>query len=628
MVKKEFQTESKRILDLMINSVYTHREIFLRELISNASDAIDKLYFRSLTDPNIGLSRDDFRILITADKNNRTLTISDNGCGMNREELEKNLGTIARSGTLEFKTSNELKDDIDIIGQFGVGFYSAFMVSKKVTVISLAYGENQAYKWESTGVDGYTVEPCEKSEVGTDVILELKDNTDEENYDEFLNGYRISALVKKYSDYIRYPIKMEMERTRPKKNNDKEYETYYELETLNSMVPLWKRNKSDLKEEDYKEFYKNKFFDFSDPLLYVHTNAEGAVTYNALLYVPSNAPYNYYTKEFQRGLQLYSSGVLIMENCPELLPDYFSFVRGLVDTQDLSLNISREMLQHDRQLKLIAKSIEKKIKSELQKLLESDREKYTSFFKLFGLPIKFGIYQSFGANKDLLKDLLVYHSLNENKFITIQEYVDSMKPEQPHIYYVCGENVETVSRLPQLERIREKGFDVLCMTDDVDEFLVKLLGDWNGKKFVSVTSGDLGLSEEDEKKATDEKEKQYKELLDEVRKALEDKVSSVKLSMRLKSHPACLSSEGEVSLEMEKVLNAMPTGIDVKARRVLELNADHDVFKKLVELKDTDPDKLATYSRILYGQSLLIEGLPLEDPVAFSEDLCRIMSAG
>lgn len=421
---------------------------------------------------------------------------------------------------------------------------------------------------------------------------------------------------------------MEMERTRPKKNNDKEYETYYELETLNSMVPLWKRNKSDLKEEDYKEFYKNKFFDFSDPLLYVHTNAEGAVTYNALLYVPSNAPYNYYTKEFQRGLQLYSSGVLIMENCPELLPDYFSFVRGLVDTQDLSLNISREMLQHDRQLKLIAKSIEKKIKSELQKLLESDREKYTSFFKLFGLPIKFGIYQSFGANKDLLKDLLVYHSLNENKFITIQEYVDSMKPEQPHIYYVCGENVETVSRLPQLERIREKGFDVLCMTDDVDEFLVKLLGDWNGKKFVSVTSGDLGLSEEDEKKTTDEKEKQYKELLDEVRKALEDKVSSVKLSMRLKSHPACLSSEGEVSLEMEKVLNAMPTGIDVKARRVLELNADHDVFKKLVELKDTDPDKLATYSRILYGQSLLIEGLPLEDPVAFSEDLCRIMSAG
>lgn len=625
-MKKQFQTESKRILDLMINSIYTHKEIFLRELISNASDAIDKLYFRTLTDSDIGMSRDDFRILITADKNKRTLTISDNGCGMNSEELESNLGTIARSGTLEFKNTNELDGDIDIIGQFGVGFYSAFMVSKKVTVISLAYGEKQAYKWESTGVDGYIIEPCEKEETGTEIILELKDNTEEENYDEFLNGYQISALVKKYSDYIRYPIKMEIEKSRPKKDNDKEYETYFELETLNSMVPLWKRNKSDIKEEDYNNFYKDKFFDFSDPLIAVHTNAEGAVTYNALLYVPANAPYNYYTKEFQRGLQLYSSGVLIMENCPDLLPDYFSFVRGLVDTQDLSLNISREMLQHDRQLKLIAKSIEKKIKNELKKLLDKDREKYTTFFKLFGLPIKFGIYQSFGAQKDFLKDLLVYQSLNEDKYITIQEYVDSMKPEQSHIYYVCGDSVENISRLPQLERIREKGYDVLCMTDDVDEFLVKLLGDWDGKNFISATSGDLGLSEEDEKKATDEKEKEHKELLEAIQKALDDKVSSVKLSLRLKSHPVCLSSEGEVSLEMEKVLNAMPTGGGVKAKRVLELNAEHAVFKKLIDLKESDPDKLSTYSRILYGQSLLIEGLPLEDPVAFGEDLCKLMS--
>lgn len=625
-MKKQFQTESKRILDLMINSIYTHKEIFLRELISNASDAIDKLYFRTLTDSDIGMSRDDFRILITADKNKRTLTISDNGCGMNSEELESNLGTIARSGTLEFKNTNELDGDIDIIGQFGVGFYSAFMVSKKVTVISLAYGEKQAYKWESTGVDGYIIEPCEKEETGTEIILELKDNTEEENYDEFLNGYQISALVKKYSDYIRYPIKMEIEKSRPKKDNDKEYETYFELETLNSMVPLWKRNKSDIKEEDYNNFYKDKFFDFSDPLIAVHTNAEGAVTYNALLYVPANAPYNYYTKEFQRGLQLYSSGVLIMENCPDLLPDYFSFVRGLVDTQDLSLNISREMLQHDRQLKLIAKSIEKKIKNELKKLLDKDREKYTTFFKLFGLPIKFGIYQSFGAQKDFLKDLLVYQSLNEDKYITIQEYVDSMKPEQSHIYYVCGDSVENISRLPQLERIREKGYDVLCMTDDVDEFLVKLLGDWDGKNFISATSGDLGLSEEDEKKATDEKEKEHKELLEAIQKALDDKVSSVKLSLRLKSHPVCLSSEGEVSLEMEKVLNAMPTGGGVKAKRVLELNAEHAVFKKLIDLKERDPDKLSTYSRILYGQSLLIEGLPLEDPVAFGEDLCKLMS--
>jgi len=627
METKQFQTESKRILDLMINSIYTHKEIFLRELISNASDAIDKLYFRSLTDQGVGLNREDFSILITADKNNKTLTISDNGCGMNKDELESNLGTIARSGTLDFKKSNDLGEDVDIIGQFGVGFYAAFMVSKKVTVISRAYGEDTAYKWESSGIEGYTIEPWTKDGFGTDVILTLKDNTEDEKYDEFLESYRISSLVKKYSDYIRYPIKMEMSRHRPKKDNDKEYEEYFELETLNSMIPIWKRSKAELKTEDYNNFYKDKFFDYSDPLLTIHTNAEGAATYNALLYIPSKAPYDFYTKDFKRGLQLYSSGVLIMDNCADLLPDYFGFVRGLVDSQDLSLNISREMLQHDRQLKVIEKSIEKKIKAELKKMLDTDREKYNEFFKVFGRPIKFGIYSSFGINKDTLKDLLTFHSLNENKPVTISEYVGAMKSEQTHIYYACGETPEKIARLPQLELVREHGYDVLCLTEDVDEFVIKILNDWEGKKFKSVTSGDLDLGEKTDKKATEKKEKANKDLLEFISTALNGKVSSVKLSRRLKSHPVCLSAEGEVSLEMEKVLNAMPAGGEIKAKRVLELNPDHPIFETLTRLHEQDKDKLSAYSRILYGQALLIEGLSLEDPVAFSEDICSLMNA-
>jgi molecular chaperone HtpG len=630
MEKKQFQSESKRVLELMINSIYTHKEIFLRELISNASDAIDKLYFKSLTDSNVDMGRGDFEIIIKVDKDNRTITVSDNGCGMNAEQLESNLGTIAHSGTLRFKTSEEKLDDMDLIGQFGIGFYAAFMVSEKVTVTSLAYGEDQAYRWESTGVDGYTIEPCKKNGVGTDIVLMLKDNTEDESYDEFLDKYRISALVKKYSDYIRYPIKMEMEKTRIKESgdgdsSDNEYETYTELETLNSMVPLWKRNKAELKDEDYNSFYREKFFDFSDPLLTIHTNAEGMVSYNALLFIPSKAPYNYYTKDFQRGLQLYSSGVLIMENCADLLPDYFSFVRGLADSQDLSLNISREMLQHDRQLKLIANSLEKKIKNELKKILTNDREKYTDFFNTFGLAIKYGIYQDFGAKKDFLKDLLVYHSLNEGKYVTVAEYVEKMDDDQPHIYYISGHDPKAISRLPQLEKIKEKGYDVLCLTDDVDEFVIQVLGDWDGKTFMSAKSGDTGLSEETEKKEIEDREKEHSELLDAIKSALGDKVTSVKLSTRLKSHPVCLSAEGEISLEMEKVLNSMPQGGNIKAKRVLELNAEHPVFRKLVELKENDPQKFDVFSRVLYGQALLIEGVDLEDPIAFSEDITAMM---
>lgn len=627
METKQFQTESKRILDLMIHSIYTHKEIFLRELISNGSDAIDKLYFKSLTDSGVGLGREDFKIWIRADKDARTLTISDNGCGMDREQLESNLGTIARSDTLTFKKEHDLGSDIDVIGQFGVGFYAAFMVSQKVTVLSKAYGSDEAWQWESEGVEGYTISPVQKDHFGTEVILLLKEDTEDEKYSEFLEGYRLKSLVKKYSDYIRYPIRMEVEKYRAKdpENEDAESEKYLEEETLNSMIPLWKRKKADIKEEDYHGFYKDKFYDYTDPMLTIHTNAEGASTYNALLYIPSKPPYNYYTKEFQRGLQLYSSGVLIMENCADLLPDYFGFVRGLVDSQDLSLNISRELLQHDRQLKLIEKSLDKKIKSELLKLMTSDREKYNEFFKQFGLPIKFGIYQAYGMNSDHLKDLLVFHSLQENKPVSIEEYVLAMKADQTHIYYASGANPEAISRLPQLELVREKGYDVLCLTEDVDEFVLKILQNWNGKEFMSVTSGDLDFADKKDKKAKEKREKDHKELLEFMRDALGGKVSSVVLSTRLKSHAVCLSSEGDVSLEMEKILRAMPGAGEVKAKRVLELNGDHPMFQTLTALLETDKDKLSAYARILYGQALLIDGLPLEDPVAFTTDITSLL---
>ena len=626
MGTKQFKTESKRILDLMINSIYTHKEIFLRELISNASDALDKLYFRSLTDSGVGMSREDFAIDLKVDQVQRTLTISDNGCGMTKEDLENNLGTIARSGTLNFKKENELGEDVDVIGQFGVGFYAAFMVSKKVTVISRAYGEEQAWKWVSKGVEGYTVTEAEKGTCGTDVILELKDDTEDEKYGEFLDQYRISAIVRKYSDYIRYPIRMPMTREQLKEGSKDEYETVTEIQTLNSMIPLWRKQKSELKDEDYNSFYKEKFYDFTDPLKVIHTRAEGAVTYTALLYIPAKAPYNYYTKEFEKGLQLYSNGVMIMDKCADLLPDYFSFVRGLVDSQDLSLNISREMLQHDRQLRAIEKSLEKKIKAELVKLLKDDRETYEKFYQSFGLQLKFGVYQGYGENKDFLQELLMFHSLNENKLVTLAEYVASMKEDQKYIYYACGETIARIGQLPQLELLKDKGYDVLCLTDDVDEFVMRMLVKFEEKELRSVASGDLGLETEEEKKAAEEQSSEKKELLDFLKEKLDGKVAAVRLSQRLKSHPVCLTSQGELSLEMEKVLNAMPVEQKVKAERVLELNPNHPVFQTLCNLFDTDREKLGQYADLLYDQALLIEGLPLEDPVAFSNRLCELMS--
>lgn len=637
MAQKEFKAESKRLLDLMIHSIYTHREIFLRELISNASDAIDKLYYHTLQEGNTGLSRDDFAISITLDKDKRTLTLSDNGCGMGREELEENLGTIARSGSLDFKQANEQKDEIDIIGQFGVGFYSAFMVSDKVKVISRAYGSDAAYCWESEGAEGYSIEPCEKQGHGTDIILSIKGNTEEDSFDEFLDPYRIRALVQKYSDYIRYPIRMEMEKTRMKENPEDadkdpkdqkpEYETYTEVETLNSMVPLWKKSKSELTPEDYNQFYKEKFYDYEDPARVIHSSTEGAATYNALLFIPARAPYNYYTRDFEKGLQLYASGVLIMDKCADLLPDCFSFVRGLVDSQDLSLNISREMLQHDRQLKIIESRLEKKIKSELELMLKNDREKYEAFFKNFGLQLKYGAYGDYGAHKDLLQDLLLFYSSFEDKPVTLAEYVGRMKEEQKHIYYACGETIERIAALPQTERVREKGYEILYLTDDVDEFCLGALHEYEGKEFKSVSAGDLDIDGDEEKKELEQQQEENKGLLEAMKEALGDKVSAVRISQRLKSHPVCLTAEGALSLEMEKVLGAMPgEHPGVKAQRVLELNANHPVFQKLKALYEGDRGQLGSFAGLLYSQALLIEGLPVEDPVAFSNAICELMA--
>ncbi len=631
MAKKQFKAESKRLLDMMIHSIYTHREIFLRELISNASDAIDKLYYKALTDGISGLSRDDFAIQISVDKDNRTLNVSDNGIGMTAEELENNLGTIAQSGSLKFKKDAEEKEDIDIIGQFGVGFYSAFMVSDKVTVISRPYGSDTAWKWESTGADGYTISEAQKEGHGTDIILSLKANTDEDNYDEFLDSYRIQSLVKKYSDYIRYPIKMAVEKSRLKEGTgteDKpaEYESYTEVETLNSMVPIWKKNKNELKPEDYNQFYKEKFFDFQDPLAVIHSSTEGAATYNALLFIPAKPPFDFYTKEFEKGLQLYASGVLIMDKCADLLPDYFSFVRGLVDSQDLSLNISREMLQHDRQLKLIADRLQKKIKSELKSMLENDREKYETFYKSFGLTLKYGAYSGYGANKDVLEDLLMFYSSSEKKLVTLAEYKERKKEDQKYIYYACGETVEKIDRLPQTEMLRDRGFEILYCTDDVDEFALRMMRDFDGKEFRSVSDKDLGIEDAGENEAVKEKAEENKELLRLLKDDLEGKVKDVRLSTRLKSHPVCLSADGGVSIEMEKVLNSMPGDQKVQAERVLELNPDHPVFETLRTLFQSDADKLKTYAGLLYNQALLIEGLPIEDPVAFSNAICDLMA--
>lgn len=632
MKTKQFKAESKRLLDMMIHSIYTHKEIFLRELISNASDAMDKLYFRSLTDEKVGMNREDFAIDLKIDKDARTLSITDNGIGMTQEELEKNLGTIANSGSLKFKNENKLEDDVDIIGQFGVGFYSAFMVAKRVTVRSKAYGSDQAYQWQSEGVDGYTIEPCDKETVGTEIILEIKDDAEDETYSEFLEQYRIQGLVKKYSDYIRYPIRMDMTKSRRKEteNADKdaapEYEEYVENETLNSMVPLWRKNKSELTDADYNAFYKEKFFDYNEPLLHIHTKSEGTATFNALLYIPSKAPYDYYTKEYEKGLQLYSSGVMIMEKCADLLPDYFSFVKGLVDSEDLSLNISRELLQHDRQLKIIAKALEKSIRNELTKLLKNDRAAYEKFFEAFGLQLKFGVYNGYGMNKDALKDLLLFYSSSEKKPVTLAEYVSRMKEDQTCIYYATGENIARIDHLPQTELVKDKGFEILYLTENVDEFAIKMLMNYEGKEFKSVSAGDLDLETEEEKKEIEEKSKEHADLFNDMQKALEGKVKSVRLSQRLKSHPVCLTSEGALSLEMEKVLNAMPTDQKVQADRVLEINPEHPIFAKLVQLQKENPDKLKAYAKLLYDQALLIEGMSIEDPVAFSNQICELMA--
>lgn len=640
MAKKQFKAESKRLLDMMINSIYTHKEIFLRELISNASDAIDKLYFRSLTDDSVKLKKKDFFIRLAADKENRTLTVRDNGIGMTKEELEKNLGTIAKSGSLDFKNENETGGKVDVIGQFGVGFYSAFMVASRVTVRSRAFGAQEAWQWESTGAEGYTIEPCDKEDVGTEVILVVKENEGEEHYDEFLDDWRLAGIVKKYSDYIRYPIKMLREKSRAIEGTDKdeeghykapEYETYTEDETLNSMVPIWKRDKKKVKDEEYAQFYKDKFGDYSDPARVIQSKTEGTATFNALLFIPSRTPYNYYTKEYEKGLQLYSSGVLIMEKCADLLPDYFSFVKGLVDSEDLSLNISREMLQHDSQLKLIKTALERKIKNELASWLKNDREKYEEFFKNFGLQLKMGCYASYGMNKELLQDLLLFHSAKENKLVTLREYYEAMPEDQKYIYYAAGESTDRLAKLPAAERVLDKGFDILYLTDDVDEFMLQMLRSYGDKEkekeFRNISADDLGIETDAEKEEVKAKNEENKELFEAMKAALDGKVTEVRLSQRLKSHPVCLSSSGPLSIEMEKVLNSMPAQQEkVKSEKVLELNGEHEVFAALKRLFEAgDKEKLAAYSEILYDQALLIEGLALEDPVAYANNVCKLM---
>ena len=640
MAKKQFKAESKRLLDMMINSIYTHKEIFLRELISNASDAIDKLYFRSLTDDSVKLKKKDFFIRLAADKENRTLTVRDNGIGMTKEELEKNLGTIAKSGSLDFKNENETGGKVDVIGQFGVGFYSAFMVASRVTVRSRAFGAQEAWQWESTGAEGYTIEPCDKEDVGTEVILVVKENEGEEHYDEFLDDWRLAGIVKKYSDYIRYPIKMLREKSRAIEGTDKdeeghykapEYETYTEDETLNSMVPIWKRDKKKVKDEEYAQFYKDKFGDYSDPARVIQSKTEGTATFNALLFIPSRTPYNYYTKEYEKGLQLYSSGVLIMEKCADLLPDYFSFVKGLVDSEDLSLNISREMLQHDSQLKLIKTPLERKIKNELAAWLKNDREKYEEFFRNFGLQLKMGCYASYGMNKELLQDLLLFHSAKENKLVTLREYYEAMPEDQKYIYYAAGESTDRLAKLPAAERVLDKGFDILYLTDDVDEFMLQMLRSYGDKEkekeFRNISADDLGIETDAEKEEVKAKNEENKELFEAMKAALDGKVTEVRLAQRLKSHPVCLSSSGPLSIEMEKVLNSMPAQQEkVKSEKVLELNGEHEVFAALKRLFEAgDKEKLAAYSEILYDQALLIEGLALEDPVAYANNVCKLM---
>lgn len=626
MKKKQFKTESQKLLDMMINSIYTHKEIFLRELISNASDAIDKLYFKSLTDTSISIKQSDYAIWIEADKASRTLTISDNGCGMSNEELEKNLGTIAKSGSFDFKRDNDQGESVDIIGQFGVGFYSAFMVADKITVRSKQYGEDTASVWESSGVDGYTVDECDKESFGTEIILHIKEDTDDEKYSEFLEEYKLRGLVKKYSDYIRYPIKMSVTRKEKKEGTENEYEDVTKVETLNSMVPIWKKAQSEVSDEEYKNFYSEKFYDYEAPAKVITQKSEGTATYTALMFIPSHAPYNYYTKDYEKGLELYSSGVMIMEKCADLLPDYFSFVKGLVDSSDLSLNISREMLQHDRQLKVISKAIEKKIKTELEKMMSSDREKYEKFFDAFGVQLKFGLYSDYGMHKDILQDLILFRSSKEKKYVSLKEYTSSLSDEQKSIYYASGESIERIEMLPQVEAVKEKGYEVLYLTDDVDEFALKVLGTYGGKEFKSVTAEALDIST-DEEKATIKKENESSEELLSYMKDSIGKVSAVRFTNTLKKHPVCLSSEGELSVEMEKVLKRMPGAEEdaPKANVVLEINAAHPIAQRLKALFTDDKEKLRKYAKILYSEACLIGGVAIDDPLELTELISELM---
>lgn len=625
MEKKQFQAESKRLLELMIHSVYTKKEIFLRELISNASDAIDKIYYKALTDDSISFNPDDYYIKIERDKDNRILKVIDTGIGMTKEELEANLGTIAKSGSFQFKKEHEMEEGYDIIGQFGVGFYSAFMVADTVTVISKAFGSDEAYKWESSGTDGYTIEPAHKETTGTEVILKLKENSEDENYDEFLEEWRLREIIKKYSDFIRYPIKMDVTKYKPKDDDSNETVAYQEEEIINSMVPIWKKNKNELSDEDYVNFYQEKHFGFGKPLKHIHLKIDGTVRYNAILFIPEEAPFNYYSADYEKGLELYANGVLIMEKCGELLPDYFSFVKGIVDSEDLSLNISREMLQHDRQLRFIAKNIKNKIKRELQNLLKDDRKKYEKFFQEFGRQLKFGVYQDFGANKEDLQDLLLFYSSKEKKPVTLKEYRERMPEEQKYIYYATGETIERIDKMPQTELIRDKGYEILYCTEDVDEFALKMLREYDGKPFRNVEASDLGLEDEEKKKKAEADDKEYKKLFDDMKKVLGDKVKSVRASQRLKTHPVCFATEGDITIEMEKVLKHMPNNPGVKAEKILEINTEHEVFKALVDAHGTEQKTFELYTNILYNQACLIEGLPLEDPVQYTNDVCQIM---
>jgi len=627
MSKKEFKAESKRVLDIMINSIYTHKEIFLRELISNASDAIDKIYYKALTDENLEFNKESYHIKITTDKDNRKLTVSDTGIGMTGEELEENLGVIAQSGSLNFKNLNKVKDGYDIIGQFGVGFYSAFMVADKVTVITKPLGAEKGFKWVSEGAEGYTIEEYDKDSVGTDIILKIKENNEDEdeNYDKYLDTNQLKSIVKKYSDFVRYPIKMDLTKTKLKEGTEDEYEDYIEEEVVNSMVPIWKKNKLNLEDEDYENFYSEKHFGFDKPLNHLHISVDGVIRYNAVLFIPENIPFDYYSKEYEKGLELYSNGILIMNKCPELLPDYFSFIKGVVDSEDLTLNLSREVLQHDRQLQFIAKNIKTKIKKELESMLKHDREKYEKFYDSFGRQLKFGVYDEFGRDKDFLKDLLMFYSSKEEKNVTLSEYVSRMPEEQKYIYYASGDSVDMLKKLPQTEIITDKGYEILYFTDDIDEFAIKMLEEYEDKEFRSVSSSDIEVDDKDEKEESSEEKDIRKEIFEYMQKSLSDKIAKVKASKRLKNHPVCLSNEGDVSIEMEKVLKNMPNNQNIKADKVLEINVNHKVFNALKDAYINDKEKLDLYTNLLYNQALLIEGLPLEDPVEFSNNISKIM---